>query len=293
MSSLRQIDAPEYNRQRDDTARFVQELQSTAAFRDFDSQPSSKFTARDEDDDAEEYVDEYFADSSSSGLDAQTLIGLFFIAGSFGCALFVFSKSNNLPNLVAGSACSIAGIAFVAHLVHSSPPSSESRPDEASDEDEKGAKSGDGTEAPGMVNLQRTIAIVLIAISVACAVHAFRSTQAAAYMLDCDAPLSLLQPHHIPENTTFLIQCPRTCNRKRSQSAMVWGTGIYSDDSSVCKAARHSFGVKVAERETLLLTILGGQEVYCPSIGLDPSVTSGTYGKWHRSYVSTAAAKSE
>jgi hypothetical protein len=62
----------------------------------------------------------------------------------------------------------------------------------------------------------------------------------------------------------------------------VWGTGIYSDDSDVSKAAVHAGIVKVGETKTVRITILPGQSSY---VGTTKNgVESNDYGEWEGSF---------
>jgi hypothetical protein len=74
---------------------------------------------------------------------------------------------------------------------------------------------------------------------------------------------------------TVTATCPAAC------SGAVWGTDIYTDDSSVCTAAVHA-GAISAEGGIVDITILEGQESYAGSE--QNGVTSSEWGSWERSF---------
>ncbi len=76
--------------------------------------------------------------------------------------------------------------------------------------------------------------------------------------------------------TTLLVSCPRNCT-----SGSLWGTGIYTDDSTVCLAAQHA-GVITSSGGTFLLTIEAGQSGYRGS--RQNGITSSNWGQWGRSF---------
>jgi len=67
-----------------------------------------------------------------------------------------------------------------------------------------------------------------------------------------------------------------------SVNGMVWGSGIYTDDSALATAAVHAGLVRAGERGIVRLTILPGQDSY--SGESKNGVTSSPYGPWEGSY---------
>jgi len=63
----------------------------------------------------------------------------------------------------------------------------------------------------------------------------------------------------------------------------VWGTGVYTDDSSVCTAAVHAGLITLAAGGTVTIEIRAGQDAYVGST--QHGVTSSDYGSWDGSYV--------
>lgn len=72
------------------------------------------------------------------------------------------------------------------------------------------------------------------------------------------------------------ITCPTGCG---GQS--VWGTGVYSDDSSMCSAAIHA-GAMTSAGGSVAITIAPGQAEYPAST--QNGVTSSRWGSWGRSF---------
>ena len=58
----------------------------------------------------------------------------------------------------------------------------------------------------------------------------------------------------------------------------VWGTGIYSDDSDISKAAVHAGIVKIGETKTVRITILPGQSSYVGTV--QNGIESYDYVEW-------------
>lgn len=63
----------------------------------------------------------------------------------------------------------------------------------------------------------------------------------------------------------------------------VWGTGVYTDDSSICTAAVHAGLITRAAGGTVTIAIRAGQASYTGSSR--NGVTSGDYGSWNGSFV--------
>lgn len=66
-------------------------------------------------------------------------------------------------------------------------------------------------------------------------------------------------------------------------SAGIWGTDIYTDDSSLAAAAVHAGVLEDGETGLVEVTIFPGEESYTGSIQND--VTSSDYGPWSGSYI--------
>ncbi|MES2696294.1 MAG: LamG-like jellyroll fold domain-containing protein [Verrucomicrobiota bacterium] len=67
-----------------------------------------------------------------------------------------------------------------------------------------------------------------------------------------------------------------------SSSGAVWGTDVYTDDSTVARAAVHAGVVAVGETKTVTLTVLPGQASYIASTR--NGVSTGSWGGWGGSY---------
>ncbi|HPD94027.1 MAG: hypothetical protein H6900_06525 [Rhodobacter sp.] len=65
-------------------------------------------------------------------------------------------------------------------------------------------------------------------------------------------------------------------------SGSVWGSGVYTDDSSLAAAAVHAGVLRVGETGTVQVTILPGQQSYQASAA--NGVRSSNYGSWTGSY---------
>lgn len=68
----------------------------------------------------------------------------------------------------------------------------------------------------------------------------------------------------------------------------VWGTDIYTDDSSVARAAVHAGVLQVGQTGVVQVTLLPGQQSYQPSSRF--GVTSSAYGTWGGSFRFAGAA---
>lgn len=77
--------------------------------------------------------------------------------------------------------------------------------------------------------------------------------------------------------TVLEVACPADCG-----PFTVWGTVVYSDDSSVCSAARHA-GLVGPAGGTTLITISAGMPGYRGSTM--NGVTTLDWGQWGRSFV--------
>ena len=63
----------------------------------------------------------------------------------------------------------------------------------------------------------------------------------------------------------------------------IWGSDIYTSDSSICTAAVHSGLITLAEGGTVTIEMRPGRSIYGASER--HGVTSGTYGSWNQSFV--------
>lgn len=77
------------------------------------------------------------------------------------------------------------------------------------------------------------------------------------------------------------VQCPAGCDK---QGGRVWGTGIYTDDSSICLAAIHD-GKIVSSGGKVIVEKKPGQSSYVGST--NNGVTTNSYGSWSASFVLT------
>jgi hypothetical protein len=71
------------------------------------------------------------------------------------------------------------------------------------------------------------------------------------------------------------------CTSAATSSGSVWGTGVYTDDSILCRAALHA-GVIGTSGGTISAVIQPGQSKYDGT--LSNGVTSYSYGSWYGSY---------
>lgn len=71
-------------------------------------------------------------------------------------------------------------------------------------------------------------------------------------------------------------------------SGAVWGTDVYTDDSTVARAAVHAGVVAVGETKNVTVTILGGQGSYPASTR--NGVSSASWGAWPGSYAFAGAS---
>jgi hypothetical protein len=74
------------------------------------------------------------------------------------------------------------------------------------------------------------------------------------------------------------------CDGKCGQTKNVWGTGPYTADSCVCRAARHA-GVIGESGGVFKVTVAPGQSAYQSSTA--NGITSTSYGNYHKSIVIT------
>jgi hypothetical protein len=96
----------------------------------------------------------------------------------------------------------------------------------------------------------------------------------AANAIACDAAASTLAG---PTGARHVVVCPGGCGQ-----ATIWGTDVYTDDSSICVAAIHVGAIPAAIGGPVAVTILDGMPSY---VGLKRNgVSSSPYGVWQRSF---------
>jgi hypothetical protein len=81
----------------------------------------------------------------------------------------------------------------------------------------------------------------------------------------------------------FAYTCPAN-----GEPGSVWGTGVYTDDSSVCTAAVHAGLITLAGGGSVTIEMRAGESSYSGSTR--NGITSSSYGAWVGSYVFPAAA---
>jgi len=80
------------------------------------------------------------------------------------------------------------------------------------------------------------------------------------------------------QGTSWYMKCPAACAEARP----IWGTEIFTDDSSVCRAAVHAQAISPSEGGLILVTWAPAQATY---VGTTRNgVTSQDYGSWGRSF---------
>ena len=82
------------------------------------------------------------------------------------------------------------------------------------------------------------------------------------------------------KTVTSSLNC--SCSAAQTKSGAVWGSAIYTDDSSVCRAALHA-GIISNAGGVVKIEIRPGQNSYNASSANGVSTTK--YGKWGRSFV--------
>ena len=76
---------------------------------------------------------------------------------------------------------------------------------------------------------------------------------------------------------TINVTCPA-----EGVTTSLWGTEIYTDDSSVCTVAVHMGLITVEDGGSFVVTILDGEEAYTGSI--QNEIESSDWGDWSRSF---------
>ncbi len=91
-----------------------------------------------------------------------------------------------------------------------------------------------------------------------------------------------------PQNATALrdtgvtVSCRCTADLTSDGAGSVWGTDVYTDDSSICRAARHS-GLIGSRGGAITFTVMAGRPAYQGS--LRNGVDSSDYGDWSGSFL--------
>ncbi|MGQ9910535.1 MAG: LCCL domain-containing protein, partial [Candidatus Flexifilum sp.] len=80
-----------------------------------------------------------------------------------------------------------------------------------------------------------------------------------------------------------VVTCPAGC---AAATGAVWGSGPYTDDSAICRAAIHA-GVLTDQGGPVQVTIAPGQQSYTGSAR--NGVTTSNWGQWNRSFTVSAA----
>ena len=83
------------------------------------------------------------------------------------------------------------------------------------------------------------------------------------------------------QGNIYLVSCPAGC---AEMEGGIWGTGVYTTDSSICKAAIHS-GVNQNMGGLILFIKTSGISKYEGSINRE--ITSSPYGGWKSSFIIT------
>lgn len=83
----------------------------------------------------------------------------------------------------------------------------------------------------------------------------------------------------------YLVACPDGCG-----TDTIWGTGVYTDDSSVCSAAIHN-GIVTAEGGVFSLVLLPGRDDYRST--QRHGVTSSHWATWARSFAAVLSGVEE
>lgn len=101
------------------------------------------------------------------------------------------------------------------------------------------------------------------------------ATPIGARPIDWSTTLDTLGP--LPEGQSLVVHCP-----PGSSEAPVWGNGIYTSDSAICRAAQHAGRVSPASGGTVTLLQAGSRTGFAGT--QSNGVTSLSYGPWESSY---------
>ncbi|MBL8685091.1 MAG: hypothetical protein JNK05_38295 [Myxococcales bacterium] len=117
----------------------------------------------------------------------------------------------------------------------------------------------------------RACAAGLVCVDGACSGDATWSTNATAN--DCSLPGVI--------GSRITYRCPPS-----GAAGNVWGTGVYTHDSSVCTAAVHAGRITAAAGGTITVEMRAGQDSYVGS--MRSGVSSSSYGVWRCSFAVVA-----
>jgi hypothetical protein len=103
----------------------------------------------------------------------------------------------------------------------------------------------------------------------------YRATRASCTTTAEESPFAELR-----EGDRIAVNCPDEC---WDSGGTIWGDGVYTDDSAICRAAFHSGLFEPgADLYGMLLTILPGRDRYA---GVERNgIESRSYGRWPRSF---------
>lgn len=79
------------------------------------------------------------------------------------------------------------------------------------------------------------------------------------------------------------LQFEFICPPNGTASGRLWGSGLYTDDSSICTAGVHAGVITLSEGGSVTIEIRPGSEVYAPSTR--NGITSLSYDYWPGSFV--------
>lgn len=82
---------------------------------------------------------------------------------------------------------------------------------------------------------------------------------------------------------TFVVSCPASAEE---YGGIVWGTEVYTSDSSICSAAVHAGVITQADGGLVLVTMLPGQDSYVGSTA--NGITTIDYAAWDESFTVSA-----
>lgn len=94
-----------------------------------------------------------------------------------------------------------------------------------------------------------------------------------AFALSCDdSTIEGAEP-----GDTFQVSCPAACD-----AGSIWGTNVYTDDSTICTAAAHAGVIAQSDGGEFTLAYIGGQEEYPASE--QNEISSSDWGSWDLSF---------
>jgi hypothetical protein len=106
-------------------------------------------------------------------------------------------------------------------------------------------------------------------------------TEAAAASAPATDPWSLnATEYRGQDGEQFTYDCPPA---DESRTDTIWGTDVYTDDSSVCTAAVHAGAITIEDGGEVTIEIRPGEESYEASE--QNGIESQSYGPWGGSFV--------